>query len=129
MPAVLILPGFNFQMVDKTSGGDLFFSSKPAYSLNDIKVVFKTGMNKIDSIAPPQRTGTGAGQHFVYVIPFNKTADTCYIKIKNLKTDTVISTIAKVKTECSTNDVVIKVQVNKNTPVAYSNTDVVVIRK
>jgi hypothetical protein len=129
VPAALILPSFNFQVVDKNTGTDLFFSPSPAYSLNDIKIVFKNHDNKLDSISPPLSTNNGAGSHFMYIIPFSRMADTCYIKIKTLKTDTVISTIERVKTECSSNDAVIKVQLNKEAAMVNSNKTIVVIKK
>jgi hypothetical protein len=129
VPAALILPSFNFQVVDKNTGTDLFFSPSPAYSLNDIKIVFKNHENKLDSISPPLKTNTATGSHFMYIIPFSKIADTCYIKIKALKTDTVISTIERVKTECSSNDAVIKVQVNKEAAIINSNKTIIVIKK
>src|ERR1700754_668139 len=122
-PAALILPSFNFQLVDKNTGADLFFSAQPAYSLNDIKVIFKNANNKVDSLAPPQKISDGSGEHFQYVIPGNHTSDTCFIKIKNLKTDTVISTLATKRDECSTSIAVIKVQVNNNAPFVYSYSD------
>ena len=129
VPVALILPSFNFQVIDKNTGTDLFFSPSPAYSLNDIKIVFKTHENKLDSISPPQRTNTGTGSHFVYIIPFSKVSDTCYIKIKGLKTDTVVSTLERIKTECSSNDAVIKVQVNKEAAIVNSNKTIIVIKK
>lgn len=129
VPAALILPGYTFQVVDKTTGADLFFSAQPAYSMNDIKVVFKNASNKADSLAPPQKINNGSGDHFKYIVPLGRMADTCFIKIKNLKTDTLISTLENIKSECSSSIVVTKVQVNKSAPVAYANTDIVVIRK
>jgi len=129
LPVALILPAFKFQVVDKNSGNDLFFSPSPAYSINDIKIVFKNQENKLDSISPPQRTNAGTGSYFVYIVPFSRIADTCYIKIKALKTDTVISTIERIKTECGSNDGVIKVQVNKEAPIANSNKTIIVIKK
>lgn len=129
VPVALILPSFNFQVIDKNTGTDLFFSPSPAYSLNDIKIVFKNHDNKLDSISPPLNTNNGTGSHFMYIIPFSRMADTCYIKIKTLKTDTVISTIERVKTECSSNDAVIKVQLNKEAAVVNSNKTILVIKK
>jgi hypothetical protein len=129
VPAALILPSFNFQITDKTTGADLFFSAQPVYTLNDIKVVFRNGNNKIDSLAPPQTINTSSAQHFKYVVPLGRVVDTCFIKIKNLKTDTVISTLETIKGECSSSIAVTKVQVNKGTPVAYSNAALVIIKK
>lgn len=129
VPAALILPSFNFQVIDKSTGADLFFSPSPAHPLNDIKIVFKTREGKLDSISPPLHTNTGTGNHFVYIVPFNKEKDTCYIKIRNLKTDTIVSTIEKIKTECSSNDAVVKVHLNKETPVVNSGKTVIVIKK
>jgi len=129
VPAALILPGFNFQVVDKTSGADLFFGVQPTYTLNDIKVVFKNASNKVDSLAPPQKINTGSVEYFHYIIPGNHAIDTCFIKIKNLKTDTVISTLETIKGECSSSISVIRIQVNKDAPFKYSNGSIVSIRK
>jgi hypothetical protein len=128
-PYALILPSFNFQMVDKTTGADLFFSAQPAYTLNDIKVIFKNSNNKVDSLAPPQKINDGSGDHFKYIIPGNHAMDTCFIKIKSLKTDTIISTLETIKGECSSSIAVINVQVNKQAPFKYSNGGMVIIKK
>ena len=128
-PYALILPSFNFQMVDKTTGADLFFSAQPVYTLNDIKVVFRNASNKVDSLAPPQKINEGSGEHFKYIIPGNHAIDTCFIKVKNLKTDTVISSLETIKGECSSSIAVIKIQVNKQAPFKYSNGGMVVIKK
>ncbi|MEN0056890.1 MAG: hypothetical protein AAGC65_24640 [Mucilaginibacter sp.] len=127
-PYALILPSFDFKVVDKTTGTDLFFSAQPTYTLSDIKVVFKNTSNKVDSLAPPMKINDGAGNRFHYIIPGNRTTDTCFIKIKNLKTDTVISTIGSIKGECAP-IVTIKIQVNQEAPMKYSNGDVITIRK
>lgn len=129
VPLALILQAIKFQVVDKTSGQDLFFSANAPYALTDIKIVFRNSSNKLDSVSPPLKEELPAGSHFVYPIPYTRILDTCYIKIKNLKVDTVISTIATTKTECSTMYSLNKVQVNKNAPIAYSYSNVIVIKK
>jgi hypothetical protein len=130
IPVALILQAIKFRVVDKTSGQDLFFTPNPRYALTDIKIVFRNGSNKLDSISPPQKEELPNGSHFVYPIPYTRTLDTCYIKIKNLKTDTVISIIEATKNECGTTSYNLnKVQVNKNAPIAYSYSNVVIIKK
>lgn len=129
VPLALILQAVKFQVVDKASGQDLFFSSNPRYAFTDIKIVFRNSSNKLDSISPPLKQELPVGSHFVYPIPYTRTLDTCYIKIKNLKTDTLISTIATTKTECATAYSLNKVQVNKSAPIAYSNGNIIVIKK
>ncbi|WP_419699579.1 hypothetical protein [Mucilaginibacter sp. NFX135] len=128
-PVALILQVVRFQIVDKTSGQDFFFSPNPPYALTDIKIVFRNSAGKLDSVPPPLKEAVPAGSHFVYPVPYTRTLDTCYIKIKNLKTDTMISTVAATKTECSTTYVLNKVQVNNNAPVAYTSGNVILIKK
>lgn len=129
VPYALILPSFDFKLVDKATGTDLFFSAQPTYSLNDIKIVFKNSNNKVDSLAPPQKIDNGSGEHFRYIIPGNHATDTCFIKIKNLKTDTVISMVETIKGECSSSVAIIRIQVNKEAPFKYGNGGIVTIRK
>jgi hypothetical protein len=129
VPLALILQAVKFQVVDKTSGQDLFFSPNASHPLTDIKIVFRNSSNKLDSVSPPLKEELPTGSHFIYTIPYTRTLDTCYIKIKDLKTDTLISTIAVTKTECSTSYALNKVQVNKNPSVAYSYSNVILIKK
>jgi len=129
VPLALILQAIKFQVVDKTSGQDLFFSAKAPYALTDIKIVFRNSSNQLDSVSPPLKDQLPTGSNFVYHIPYARTLDTCYIKIKGLKTDTMISTIATTITKCSTRYLLNKVQVNKNAPIAYSYSNVIVIKK
>jgi len=129
MPLALVLQAVKFQVVDKTSGQDLFFSQNPPYALTDIKIVFRNSSNQLDSVSPPLKDQLPTGSHFVYPIPYTRILDTCYIKIKGLKTDTMISTIATTITKCSTMYLLNKVQVNKNAPIAYSYSNVIVIKK
>jgi hypothetical protein len=129
VPLALILQAVKFQVVDKTSGQDLFFSPNAPRPFTDIKIVFRNSSNKLDSISPPLKEELPIGSYFLYPIPYTRTLDTCYIKIKNLKTDTLISTIATTKTECATTYSLNEVQVNKNPPVTYSYSNVIVIKK
>ena len=129
MPLTLPVQTVKFQVVDKTSGKDLFFSQNPPYALTDIKIVFRNSSSKLDSISPPLKEELPSGSHFVYAVSNARTPDTCYIKIKSLKTDTMISTLATTKTECSITYSLNKVQVNKNAPVAYTTGSVIVIKK
>ncbi len=130
-PVPLILPvqAIKFQLVDKTSGKDLFFSQNPPYALTDIKIVFRNSSAQLDSISPPLKEDLPTGSHFVYAVSNPMRPDTCYIKIKSLKTDTLISIFATTTTPCSTTSYLDKVQVNKNAPVAYVTGNVIVIKK
>ena len=129
VPVALILQVVRFQVVDKTSGQDFFFSPNAPYALTDIKIVFRNSSGKLDSVSPPLKEQVPTGSHFIYPVPYTRTLDTCYIKIKNLKTDTLISTVATTITECSTTYALNKVQVNKNAPVAYAYGNVIIIKK
>ncbi|MBB6129080.1 hypothetical protein [Mucilaginibacter lappiensis] len=129
VPLTVPVQTVKFQVVDKTSGQDLFFSQNPPYALTDIKIVFRNSSNKLDSISPPLKEELPTGSHFVYAVSNPRTPDTCYIKIKSLKTDTMISTFATTTTACSTTSFLNKVQVNKNAPVAYASGNVIVIKK
>ena len=127
--SLLAIQSIKFQMVDKTSGQDLFFAPKAPYALTDIKIVFRNSSNKLDSVAPPMKEEWPTGWHFVYPVIYARTLDTCYIKIKGLKTDTLISTLSVNKGECGTSYALSKVQVNKNAPFAYSFNSITVIKK
>jgi len=129
VPLALPVQTVKFQVVDKTSGKDLFFSQNPPYALTDIKIVFRNSSNKLDSISPPLKEDLPAGSHFLYIVSNPRSPDTCYIKIKSLKTDTLISTLATTQTACSTTYFLNKVQVNKDAPVAYVGGNVIIIKK
>ncbi|WPU93338.1 hypothetical protein SNE25_28880 [Mucilaginibacter sabulilitoris] len=129
LPVALIQPAFKFQVVDKNNGNDLFFSASPQYSLSDISVEFRDKLNKINILSPPDHLNSGSVDHFVYTIPQGKTADTCFVKIKGLKTDTLISTITSTTTDCGVSLSLSRVKVNKNVPVDYSKDITIVIKK
>lgn len=125
----LIQPAFKFQVVDKNNGNDLFFSGSPRYQLSDISIEFRDKLNKINILSPPDHLNSGGNDHFIYTIPQGKLIDTCFLKIKNLKTDTLISTVTSTTTDCGITLSLSRVKVNKNVPVDYSKDITIVIKK
>lgn len=129
LPVALIQPAFKFQVVDKNSGNDLFFSANPQYQLSDISIEFRDRENKLNILSPPEHQNLGSGDNFIYTISRGKLVDTCFVKIKNLKTDTLISTITSTTTDCGVSLSLSRVKVNKNVPVDYSKDITIVIKK
>jgi hypothetical protein len=107
--AQYIAPTLRFQVIDKNDGTDLFFAAAPKFSTSDIKVHFKNSQNKLDSLAPQVET-VNNNKVFVYAQQRANLNDTCYLKIKGLKTDTLIYSI-KLTEPCS-RPVINKVSIN-----------------
>ena len=94
-----ILPSLNFNIVNQSSGADLFFSENSLYKPSDLKVHFKNGMNRIDSVTPSVLT-RGDKKYFSFKTSRASLSDTCIIKIKNAKADTLTYTIANTDEIC-----------------------------
>lgn len=94
-----ILPSLNFNIVNQSSGADLFFSKNPVYNPSDLKVYFKNSMNKIDSVTPSVLI-RGNKKYFSFTTSRASLSDTCIIKIKTVKADTLTYTIANTDEIC-----------------------------
>lgn len=97
--AVYIFPKLNFQVVSKANNTDLFFAPVPAYDVSAIKVYLKNGYNKIDSLLPVV-TVMGTQKYFTFSVMQSRLKDTCFVKIKGLKVDTLIYTLGKTNAPC-----------------------------
>ncbi|UEG51446.1 hypothetical protein LLH06_10720 [Mucilaginibacter daejeonensis] len=94
-----VYPTLKFKVIDKTTRADLFFSSTPTYLLSDIKIIFKNGSNRSDPIRPTV-VSRETSKYFSFTAPRVLPTDTCIIKIKALKSDTLVYTIARSSGTC-----------------------------
>jgi len=94
-----IYPSLNFNIVSQSSGADLFFSANSLYKPEDLNVHFKSGINRTDSVTPSVQT-RGNKFFFSFKTSHAYLSDTCIIKIKNAKADTVTYTIANTDEIC-----------------------------
>lgn len=125
---VYIPPTLNFQVINKSTNADYFFSSSPLlYSVSDLKVFFKNASNRTDSITPPVKNND-TQKYFAFTAPAAKQIDTCFIKIKNFPTDTVIFTVKNTEDSCP--QLYIKtVKINKSTAITTTPQMIIQIKK
>ncbi|WP_040300671.1 hypothetical protein [Arcticibacter svalbardensis] len=121
-------PVLNFQVISQTNNDDFFFSSPPLYSASsDIKVYFRNDLNKLDSITPPVIINDSK-KHFSFSTSSSKASDTCYVKIKNLKVDTLIYAVT-IPDEFCPQPYISKIMINKAPSVNTTSTTVIQIKK
>lgn len=119
------VPYLNFQVIDQKNN-DLFFASTSVYQLTDIKIYYKNFNQKIDSIMPFVAT-LNAQKYLSFASPRGKTPDTCYIKIKSLKLDTIIYT-AIGEGYSNSKSYINSVKINNSTPINTSLNSIVPIK-
>ena len=88
-----------FQVVDKTSGADLFSGDVPKYKRSDLKVYHFNYKKETDTL-PLRFSASPNGQAFVFEIEPAKARDTVLIKIAETRIDTLIFAIKKPKNPC-----------------------------
>jgi len=130
MVCVTMPPSLSFNIVDQTSGADLFFSDQPRYQAADLKVYFKNHRNGLDSVSPKIITYDNWKKSFQIDILHTAGTDTVMLRIKNLPSDRIIYTIDYSRTtECEI-PYVSSVKINDAVPVELSiNNQLVTIRK
>ncbi len=97
-PAIFILPPpVKFNVVDKNTDADLFFSSSPQYSLNDLIVYVKKN-NSDTSHIPFYIDSSSSNKHFI--TPISNLNATYFIQIQNNVNDTIEMIMNPVFTKC-----------------------------
>lgn len=87
----------NFNVVDKATNQDLYFSSSPRFQTKDLYFFKKKDLIRKDTIRP---TITGTSRYFQYASDYASLQDTLVLKIGNLSENTLIYTIQKTDSEC-----------------------------
>jgi hypothetical protein len=121
-------PSVKFRVVSATDGTDLFFSTAPKYLLTDIKIRYKNSTNKVDSVAPATAT-LGSTKYFLYKLPALRLNDTAYVKVSNLKSDTLYTTLKMTTNACGAAYSIINVKINQQPATTYSDDTIIIIKK
>lgn len=123
-------PILSFNIVDQSSGKDLFFSDNPLYQLADVKVYFNDHTNKPDSLTPRVLTKENGTKYFAFDIAGAPGTDTCMVKIKNLEADRLIYTIDRSGEATCGQPYISGVKVNNGAAIKLSPArEIIVIRK
>lgn len=93
--AYMVADTLRFNIIDKNSNSDLFFSDNPAYSIEDIKVLKKNSINKFDTLAL-QVSSAGSLKYFGVQIsaPYPQ-GEILYLKIADAALDTLSYTTVR----------------------------------
>jgi hypothetical protein len=119
--AQYVFPSLNFQIVNETDYTML------VYTTTDINIYLKNDANKTDAINPIIKSASNQ-KFFSFSLKRAKAIDTCYIKIKNYKLDTLIYTISNTLTPCP-QPYISKVTINKSLPLTIAPNAIVEIKK
>lgn len=119
--AQYVLPSLNFDIINKSD------FTMPVYITTDINIYLKNGLNKIDTISPVLKSTPGQ-KYFSLTVRSTKQIDTCYIQIKNLKTDTLIYSITNSNAPCP-QPYISSVAINKASPLIIAPDAIIQIKK
>ncbi|MFA6083515.1 hypothetical protein [Mucilaginibacter sp.] len=106
--AQYVLPSLNFQVINET---DL---TMPVYTATDIKIYLKTDINKTDTISPALKSASDQ-RYFSFDLRRVKQIDTCYIRVANLKTDTLVYAVSNTSAPCP-RPYISKITINRSAP-------------
>lgn len=90
----------NFNLVDKTTNEDLFFTSNARFSTKDLYLFKKKDVARKDTIRP-SITGSGTNRSFQYVADYYPLQDTLILKTGNLPDNLLILTSEKTTSGCT----------------------------
>ena len=88
-----------FQVVDKTSGADLFWGSSPTYKRADLRIYPFNYKNETDTL-PLRSMVSGTRQVFVFEMKPAKVKDTILLKIADMRMDTLTFTVKMPSNPC-----------------------------
>jgi hypothetical protein len=88
--------------------------------------IFST--NKVDSVGPATRT-LGSSKYLLYNLPTLRLNDTAYIKVTNLKSDTLYTTLKMTTNACGAAYSIINVKINQQPAVTYKDDTIIIIKK
>ena len=89
----------NFNVLDKATNQDLYFSSNARFQTKELYFFKKKDAARKDTIRPTI-TGTGANRYFQYTSDYTSFQDTLVLKTGNLPENTLIYTIQKTDGDC-----------------------------
>lgn len=89
----------NFNVVDKATNQDLYFSTSPTFQTKNLYFFKKKDIARKDTIRPII-TGQGTARFFQYNIDYTSLQDTLILKTGNLPDNTLIYTAQKTDTTC-----------------------------
>lgn len=90
---------FNFNVVDSSTGQDLFFSATPAFGLKEMYFFKTKDVNRKDTIRPVIE-GTAAARTFKLMLDNIKLQDTLLMKIGNKPEDKLVSKFKRTQEVC-----------------------------
>ena len=94
-----------FQIVDKSSGQDLFFSTNPKYQLKDISLFKISDKNYKDTIKTLVAGPGGSERYFLLSINFKKPKDTLVVRIAGTPDDQLIYTVKRASNSCFADEI------------------------
>lgn len=89
----------NFNVLDKTTNEDLYFSSNPRFQTKDLYLFNKKDVARKDTIRPAI-TGSGTTRSFQYIVDYSSLQDTLILRTDDLSDNTLIYTIQKTNGDC-----------------------------
>jgi len=94
-----VISAAGFQLVDKTSGLDLFLESTPTYKPADLRIYPVNYKNETDTLAL-RPIVSGTRQVFVFELKPAKVKDTVLLKIADTRMDTLVFTVKMPSNPC-----------------------------
>lgn len=90
----------NFNVVDKNTNQDLYFSSNPRFQTKDLYFFRKTDVARKDTIRPTI-TGTGVERSFQYTFQYTSFQDSVILHTGNLSDNTISYAVKKTDDVCT----------------------------
>lgn len=94
-----------FQIADKLSGEDLFFSANPKYQLKDINLFKSSDKSYKDTIKTLVGGSGGSERYFLLRLNFNKPKDTLVVRIADTPNDQLIYTVKRANNPCEGDEI------------------------
>lgn len=89
----------NFNVLDKATNQNLYFSPNPRFQTKDLYFFKKIDVARKDTIRPII-TGSGTSRYFQYASDYTSLQDTLVLKTGNLSDNTLVYTIEKTDNKC-----------------------------